>query len=268
MGNNKKTVKCSFCLRLGHNRVSCDKLKSMIEKERQEHGSDHPDVKMYDKLAKRYSNKSSNNANNQRHCKYCFQPNHNVRSCSEREKDFLALKKRNMQWRKSLLFHLSQRGVGTGCILSSKYSQRFGSRMYNKGDKWILTSINWDRITFDSSLNPEDYKAFKLINLSNSSAQTSLSVSQLIASNDSVNKEPEFYWDVVSPSKTLDFPLGWDTVSDKKYDEHLIEVFKTLNKTSYLDLISFSYIDKPLSVLILEEELYAESIKYSPIKED
>ena len=36
MGNNKKTVKCGFCGRLGHNRVSCPKLKEMIEKEREE----------------------------------------------------------------------------------------------------------------------------------------------------------------------------------------------------------------------------------------
>lgn len=268
MGNNKKTVKCSFCLRLGHNRVSCDKLKSMIENERHQYGSDHPDVKLYDKMTKGYSKKSSNNANNERHCKYCFQPNHNIRSCGEREKDFLALKKRNALWRKALLINLAERGIGTGCILSSKFSQRFGSRMYNKGDKWILTSINWDRITFDSSLNPEDYKAFKLVNLSNSSAQTALSVSQLVATVDNLKKEKEFYWEVVSPSKTLDFPEGWDTVSDKNYDKHLIEVFKTINKTTYQDLISFSYIDKPLDILALEEELYVESIKFSSKKED
>ena len=70
MGNNKKTVKCGFCGRLGHNRVSCPKLKEMIEKEREEHGSDHPDVKLYDDLSAGYSKKSSNNDSRTRHCKY------------------------------------------------------------------------------------------------------------------------------------------------------------------------------------------------------
>ena len=132
----------------------------MIEDEREQHGSDHPDVKLYDELSKGYSKKSSNNANKIRHCKYCRHPNHNVRSCTTRARHISDLKKRNTAWRKALLEFFEERGIGTGCILTSKYSKRYGSRMYNKGDRWILTAIEWDKITFDSSRDPEEYKVF------------------------------------------------------------------------------------------------------------
>jgi len=48
MGNNKKTVRCSFCNKLGHNRVSCERLKEGIDLNRENYGSNHPDVKKYD----------------------------------------------------------------------------------------------------------------------------------------------------------------------------------------------------------------------------
>jgi len=132
--------------------------------------------------------------------------------------------------------------------------------MYNKGDRWILTAIEWDKITFDSSRDPEEYKVFKLVNLSNSMVTTNLSVSQFVAVNES-SSEIDFYWDVVSPSKTLDFPQGWDTVGDKSYDEHLIELFREMDKRDYEDLISFSYGDKSYIVLKRTEELLEESLK-------
>ena len=75
------------------------------------------------------------------------------------------------------------------------------------------------------------------------------------------SSEIDFYWDVVSPSKTLDFPQGWDTVGDRSYDEHLIELFRGMDKRDYEDLISFSYGDKSYIVLKRTEELLEESLK-------
>jgi len=264
MGNNKKTVKCGFCGRMGHNRVSCQKLKDLIEKEREKYGSSHPDVKTYDSLTKRYSIKSSNNASSTRHCKYCYLPNHNIRSCKERAKNISELKKRNYHWRKSLIGHFKEKGIGTGCILTSKYSKKFGSRLLEKGDKWILTSIDWDKITFDDyDSNPnsfhEECRVFKLINLSNSEVTTMISVSQLVATNAS-NKNPEFLWDVLAPSQVLDFPEGWDTIADKKYDLHLNDLFKYLNRSTYQNLIQFSFSHKPHLILKRSEDLLSESL--------
>ena len=88
MGNNKKTVKCSFCNRLGHNRVSCEKLKTEVETNRTQYGSSHPDVREYDEYLQDYSDKSRSNANRKRHCSYCIQAGHNIRTCHVKEKDF------------------------------------------------------------------------------------------------------------------------------------------------------------------------------------
>ena len=63
------------------------------------------------------------------------------------------------------------------------------------------------------------------------------------------------------PKQDIRFPDGWDTVGDKVYDEHLIELFKGMRKRDYEDLISFSYADKSYLVLKRVEELLEESLK-------
>lgn len=259
MGNNKKTVKCSFCGRLGHNRVSCVKLKNIIESERKEYGSSHPDVRLYDSLKKRYSDKSSRNASATRHCSYCTNPNHNIRSCTVRQKDIQYFKKVNFYWRMGILESLEERGIGVGAIMSSRYSKRYGSRLYSKGDKWILTSIAWDNLKFDYGTNKEDHEIFKLVNLTNSAVVTTLSVNQLLATTPTISGDTDNYWDVVSPSTTLDFPDGWDTITDKEYDKHLIYLFGHSQKKDIDSLLKFSY--SYVSTDMLEKiDIYMENL--------
>ena len=152
MGNNKKTVKCGFCNRLGHNRVSCKKLLESINRDREQYGSNHPDVIKYDDKANAYSLKSKINAKSKRFCKYCSRQNHNIRTCTERQEDISKLKKKNRDWKRLILNKLKEKGVGLGSILSSKQSDFYWTRQTNgtvpttgRG-KWILTTIHWEKI--------------------------------------------------------------------------------------------------------------------------
>jgi hypothetical protein len=158
-----------------------------------------------------------------------------------------------------ILESLEERGIGVGAIMSSRYSKRHGSRLYSKGDKWILTSIAWDNLKFDYGTNKEDHEIFKLVNLTNSAVVTTLSVNQLLATTPTISGDTDNYWDVVSPSTTLDFPDGWDTIVDKEYDKHLIYLFGHSQKKDIDSLLKFSY--SYVSTDMLEKiDIYMENL--------
>jgi hypothetical protein len=146
--------------------------------------------------------------------------------------------------------------------MTGKYSKRYGSRVYNKGDKWILTGIEWDKITFDA--DKDSTEIFKLVNLENSSATTTISVSRITSLLVGGAESQEFHWGVLSPSSNLNFPKGWDTVGDLEYDKHLVNLFRNLSKKGYEDLMSFSYDSAPLILLRgTDADMIEESLKLS-----
>tara|TARA_R110001606_G_scaffold75777_1_gene175409 strand:- start:474 stop:1358 length:885 start_codon:yes stop_codon:yes gene_type:complete len=267
MGNNKKTVRCSFCNKLGHNRVSCERLKESIELNREDYGSSHPDVKKYDNYMKLYSEKSKINAQGKRFCKYCRQPNHNVRTCPKRQQDISKLKKRNNSWRELILNLLKEKGVGLGCILTNEQSAFFGSRSENRGDKWILTTIYWEKIswlttrdkyTFSESLDTSalyhrtQSKVFKLVNLNNSSVSTVLSVSQMLE-NPLIeeSKRMDYTWEVISRIDELLPPDEWLTVNDKVFDLLCVNLFNSVcNNKGLYEALSWNILkNKPLYLI-------------------
>ena len=244
MGNNKKTVKCSFCNRLGHNRVSCEKLKSEIEKNRQKFGSSHPDVKEFDEYKKDYSKKSRENANQKRHCSYCLKIGHNIRTCPDKQKDFIKLKKINRDWRKNVLKELRAKGIGVGSILSNS---AYASSIENRKSPWTLVSVQWD----DLSWIADNKKVFKLILMSNPAVYRKITLEQLLNDSPSYN----FRWEVVSESDVLDYPEKWDSVSDPAFDKVCIELFHGITKDQYDTFFFNCYNSKPSSILYLNPQL-------------
>ncbi len=222
MGNNKKTVKCSFCHRLGHNRVSCPKLKAQVEKIREEFGSNHPDVSDYDDYKVRYSKKSKLNAKTLRKCSYCSSVNHNIRTCRDKTNDIIKLKKLNKQWRNNILIELRQKGIGVGTIMSNS---GYVSSVENKKSPWTLVSIDWDNLSW----LVDNKKVFKLILMSNPSIYREITLEQLLNDSPSYN----YRWEVLSTSSALNFPDKWDTVSDPVFDEQCVEIFKDMTKAEY-----------------------------------
>ncbi len=243
MGNNKKTVKCSFCHRLGHNRVSCPKLKKQIEKIREEYGSSHPDVNEYDDYKVKYSKKSKLNANTIRRCSYCSSTDHNVRTCSVKTKDIISLKKINKEWRNNLLDELKSKGIGVGTIMSNS---GYVSSIENKRSPWTLVSIDWNNLSW----LVDNRKVFKLILMSNPSVYREITLEQLL--NDSPSYS--YRWEVLSTSTVLDFPEKWDTVSDPFFDEQCIEIFKGITKTEYDTFFLAILSNKPHMLKFLEPQ--------------
>ena len=234
MGNNKKTVKCSFCHRLGHNRVSCPKLKKQIESLREEFGSNHPDVDEYDDYKSKYSKKSKLNAKAIRRCSYCSSTSHNVRTCSQRANDIIKLKKLNKDWRNNLLKELRQKGIGVGTIMSNS---GYVSSIENKKSPWTLVSIDWHNLSWLI----DNRKVFKLILMSNPSVYREITLEQLL--NDSPSYS--YRWEVLSTSIVLDFPDKWDTVSDPVFDEQCFEIFKDMSKAEYDTFFMTTLNNKP-----------------------
>lgn len=210
MGNNKKTVKCSFCSRLGHNRISCPRLSIVIEGLRDKFGSNHPDVQIFDKGRKRYSKKSSNNANNTRKCKFCHKTGHNARTCSEKSKKMSELKKMNHNWRMIILEELKAREIGVGCIMTDVTKTN-----------WMLTSIDWQKIHWLSNND----NVFKFVSLTVASDIKFVSLSRMFVLYD--------HWNVASPTDVYDFPDKWDTISDPDFDIMCISFFEDRDKESY-----------------------------------
>ena len=271
MGNNKKTVKCSFCNKLGHNRVSCEKLKEEVESNRKQHGSNHPDVRKYDDYVDSYSIKSKINAKSKRFCKYCRKPNHNSRTCPSKQQDVTSLKKRNNSWRRLILNMLREKGIGVGCILANSHSSFFGSRAEHptKGDKWVLTTIYWEKISWlSTSLHMAD-KVFKLINLNNSSVSTVLSVSQMLENpSEEDNKRMDYTWKVISKTEELSPPDQWNTIDDMPFNLMCMSLFDNActNKRQF-DAFSWKMLkNKPLYLITDREEISTEILE-SIIKE-
>ena len=240
MGNNKKTVKCSFCNRLGHNRVSCEKLKAEIEKNRTQYGSTHPDVVEHDQYLQDYSNKSKLNANKSRYCSYCHGAGHNIRTCDIKEKDFFKLKRINRDWRQSILKELKDRGIGVGSIMSN---EKYINSIENKKSPWTLVSIDWDNLSWVV----DNKKVFKLILMSNPAIYRQVTLEQLLNDSPTYN----FRWEVISESDVLDYPDQWNTVSDATFDKHCIELFNGLTKAEYDTFFFNCYNSKPLSIQFL-----------------
>tara|TARA_B100001113_G_scaffold347516_1_gene340017 strand:+ start:4037 stop:4789 length:753 start_codon:yes stop_codon:yes gene_type:complete len=237
MGNNKKTVKCSFCHRLGHNRVSCPKHKEQIDNLRQEFGSDHPDVSEYDNYKNLYSRKSKSNAKTVRRCSYCSSVSHNVRTCSIKSTDIIKLKKLNRDWRNNVLNELKAKGIGVGTIMANS---GYVSSFENIKSPWTLVSIDWHNLSWLI----DNRKVFKLILMSNPAVYREVTLEQLLNDSPSYN----YRWEVLSTSDALNYPEKWNAVSDPVFDEQCVEIFKGISKAEY-DTFFMSIVDQKSEIL-------------------
>ena len=116
---------------------------------------DHPSVKEYDNLQRRYSMKSSVNANKKRCCTYCYESGHNRRTCSWLKAHKKSLIEENYRWRKSVIEIFKRDGINLGSLISYSGDEQFwinqnkhDNHLHERNDLWMLIRINWDNINF------------------------------------------------------------------------------------------------------------------------
>jgi len=216
MGNNKKTVRCSFCGTLGHNRVSCPKLKKYVSKVEKKYGENHPDVKEHKSYMETYSNKSRENATKERKCSYCHTSGHNSRTCVHFKADYSKIKRINHKWRKNLIRILKNRKIGLGAIVST---------CAGDASPWTIVSIDWIRLNWVTDNAP----AFKVIKISNPGHQKYITLEQII------NQVQSYYynWVVVSPGQELDYPEKWDQLDDPDFDNLCSRFFESMTAEKF-----------------------------------
>jgi len=204
----------------------------MIEKQRREHGAEHPDVKLFDEYRQRYSVKSTRNANTKRFCSYCRDDGHNIRTCKKKLSDISKLKKANHQWRQSILNDLRQNNIGIGSIMVNHNSV---TTLENPDSPWILTNVEWKSLSWIT----DNKKCFRMVLMKNPAITKFLTVEQIL------NQSSTYYhrWRVISNSTELDFPDGWDSISDPEFDEVCVDLFSNLSKDDY-DILFISRLEK------------------------
>ena len=222
MGNYKKTVRCSYCNRLGHNRITCPELESDIQTIRSLYGRSHPKVLEYDLKRKNYSKKSSNNANKKRYCSYCFEAGHNRRTCAHLKDHKSVVLDKNYLWRKSVVKMLKRQGINIGTLISHN-TEYVRSASYNlwvtpshglgisSKDLWMIVKINWDDINFFESCD----EIFTISLMKRPSTKMTISLESLIYNETDLYKSDECAWKVISKTDSVKVPKNWLSGDDK-----------------------------------------------------
>ena len=142
----KRTVRCSYCHHLGHNKSTCPQYAARIEELRAEYGDDHYAVVSYDyKKNKRKASAKS------RKCSYCAESGHNRKTCAALKSHMFQVKVKNIEYRKEIFKAMVTHGIFTGAIVESDSNTRpkqgetgFASNRYRL--PMVITRVNWGNI--------------------------------------------------------------------------------------------------------------------------
>ena len=109
---------CSYCHQRGHNKATCQKLKSYVE--------NNPNCY----TARVYNDKKKNQATRSpslRVCGYCSESGHNRRTCPKMSNDRYKTAKANRAWRVRFIEKAKQIGFAPGALMELKTNEDMGS---------------------------------------------------------------------------------------------------------------------------------------------
>jgi len=152
-GNYKRTVRCSYCYEVGHNKGSCPKRKTDIQENIERYTkelaeTDHPadsyQVKNVERWLKHAKTEYARmTEKGKRKCKYCGETGHNRRSCTVRKQDVEVLARKTQATRVALFERMKDAGLHVGALV-------------NVRDRWhtnqepqlaLVKKIHWNSIT-------------------------------------------------------------------------------------------------------------------------
>ncbi len=141
----KRTVRCRYCHKPGHNKSSCPQYAARVEDMREKYGSDYWMVADYD--AKKAKRKSSGKA---RKCSYCSEGGHNRKTCSTLKANMETVRTANAKYRKEMFGAMVGHGIFVGAVLeSTSNTQLINPQDYTAGrfqTPMVITKVMWAHI--------------------------------------------------------------------------------------------------------------------------
>ncbi len=223
----RKTVWCSYCMSKGHNRQTCESLRSDIENLRQSFGDAHPEVREYDQNRKAVSASASKRAKMPRSCTYCSIKGHNRRTCATLKDHLSYAVRMNKNYCGQMMACMKDYGIGLGSMLRVE-DQALGyhrTKHFIQSTSyflWMIVEVDWAEINF---LNPSG-RALRCRNMT-TGQEIELPVPKMSPSIDIHS------WEVASPSNSPDAPEGWESgsfIKESLESMTLAEVQEILNE--------------------------------------
>jgi len=142
---HKKTVRCGYCRKPGHNRSSCPEYAERIETLRSQSGNDYYVVAQYD--AKKARRKASGTS---RKCSYCSEGGHNRKTCPTIKSDMEKVRVSNVEYRKQTFKAMVNQGIFVGALVTSDANTLFINPKDHNGGRFrtpmVVTSVMWNNI--------------------------------------------------------------------------------------------------------------------------
>lgn len=206
-GKYVRTVRCSYCYEVGHNKSSCPALKKYIDKLREENGDHAYSVADYDRMKKKRSNRS---------CGYCRNQDHNVRSCEKMNADIDNEFNLNKIYRAEMLEHMRNSGVGVGALIKIN---NFMDKDYQRTEVLgFIEEIRWDNIRSCGGYGYSSFPQALVVAVQKEDYYGNCKQVLNVPFHPGIGGENYSYnyerYEVINPSENINPPSGWFEMED------------------------------------------------------
>jgi hypothetical protein len=152
-GHYKRTVRCTYCYEVGHNKLSCPQMKQDSIDRVAEYENQLKEDKFSDDWERNYAQRQLNhhkavlekraNRGKNRKCSYCKEVGHTRRTCSHRKTDVNAEAFKVRTAREAMAPLLEEQGIGVGALI--KYDD----------DIYTVERMDWNSVDHGAVIGQE-----------------------------------------------------------------------------------------------------------------